>query len=393
VTTTITRLTNSGQFQQLEGRWGDLLRCRADNVFLAHRWLSEWWRVYGPGRELWTLVAEENGHPVAILPLVLERGGGGVRRLVLMGAGEVSPNHLDLLGDAGPVLTEAFCDYLWLHRAHWDVLDLVSVADGSPLRGAWVESLRRRGCDARVTLYTRCAHAALPDSFEEFVQSRGQTTRAEFRRKSRKFLRDNPDARFGVVRDEAEHAEVFNAMVRLHQSRWVRLGEAGIFASTPFTDFHRAASRDALARGALRLYYLRIGAGVAAAKYCYRAGPTVAYYAGGFDEQYRAYSVGIQLLGHVLEQSILEGAKDLDFLQGDESYKEHWSTGVRDNWRVTVAAPHFRGRLAAWGAATADNVRDLWRRHIPMTTRRRVKSFLRGRFRARSTSNGSGHSD
>ena len=374
----IKRLADPAQFDQLYDRWAGLAP-HGGNLFLDHAWLGEWWRVYGHGRELWTLVAEEHGRPTAILPLVLERGRGGVRRLAFMGGGEVAPNHLDVLGDGQSTLAvEAFADFLWLSRASWDVLDLVSVADNSPLCGPWADALRRRGCDTRVSLHTRCAYAALPTSFEHYIQSRSQNTRAEFRRKSRKFRREHPDARFAAVADEAELGAVFDAMVRLHQARWHRLGEPGAFASGDFTDFHRAAARAALRGGTLRLYYLRVGGELVAAKYCYRAGPTVAYYAAGFDERFGNYSVGIQLLGHAIEQSILEGAAEFDFLQGDESYKEDWSTGHRDNWRLTVAAPHFRGRLAAWAASATNTARGLWRRHVPINTRRLLKSLVRG---------------
>jgi CelD/BcsL family acetyltransferase involved in cellulose biosynthesis len=376
----ITHVGNFEAFEALAASCGELFALPGlDNVFLTHAWLAAWWRVYAPGRSLCTLVGMDGHSPVALLPLVLEHGRGGVRRLVFMGSGEVAPDHLDLIArpqDKAPA-AEAFCDYLWRDRARWDLLDLVSVAEDSPLRSAVAERLGAHGCDVRVTLYTRCAHASLPGTFEEFVQRLGQTTRGEFRRKRRRLLREVKDVRFGVVKDEVELAEVFEAMVRLHQARWNRQGEAGIFASRAFTEFHRAATRIGLARGALRLYYIRIGPDVGASYYCYRLGERVFYYAGGFDERFRTHSVGIQLLAHAIEQSILEGAKDFDFLQGDEEYKLHWSNGTRDNWRVTVAAPHWRGRLAGWGAGAASRLHGMWRQHVPMTTRRFVKRLLR----------------
>jgi CelD/BcsL family acetyltransferase involved in cellulose biosynthesis len=318
----------------------------------------------------------------AVLPLELERDGRGVRRLSFMGAGEVSPNHLDLVAAPharpDPALAAAFCGHLLRHRRRWDVLDLVSVADDAALRApAWLNCFRSHGCDVRVSLYTRCAHAALPATFDGFLERLGAHTRAEFRRKRRKLLRDVPDARFGVVRDDAGLARVFDAMVRLHQARWTRLGEAGAFSDARFTDFHRAAAGDALARGQLRLYYLEAGGTVVATYYCYRVGPRVFYYAGGFDEAWGKHSVGIQALAHSIEQSVAEGAADFDFLQGDEEYKSHWSTGRRDNWRVTVAAPHLRGRLIAGAGATRARLHDWWRAHVPLETRRKVKRLLR----------------
>ena len=364
-----------------EARWAALHAASAsDNIFLTRPWLARWWEVYGRGRGCHVLLAADGAEPYAILPLVMERARGGVRRLSFMGSGEVAPNHLDII--AAPQDREraaaAFADHLWRTRSQWDVLDLVSVADDSPLRSALVERLRGLGCETRVSLYTRCLHAALPATFEEFVQSRGQQTRAEYRRKCRKLLRDEADVRFGRVTGTDDFPQIFDALVRLHQERWTQLGERGIFASPPFTAFHRAAALDALGHGQLRLYFLKIGPELAATMYCFRFGRNVYYYAGGFDDRFRRHSVGIQLLGHVIEQSIQEGATEFDFLQGDEEYKEHWSTGHRDNWRVTIAAPHWRGRLAGWSASAGETLHGLWRKHVPMNTRRAVKKLLRG---------------
>ena len=363
-----------------EARWAALhVASGSDNVFLTRPWLEQWWEVYGRGRGCRVLLAADGGEPYAILPLAVARSRGGVRRLSFMGGGEVAPNHLDVI--AAPQdkhrAAGAFADHLWRTRSQWDVLDLVSVADDSPLRSRLVERLGGLDCETRVALYTRCLHVVLPATFEEFVQSRGQHTRAEFRRKGRKLARDEADVRFGRVSGGEEFPQIFDALVRLHQERWTQLGERGIFSSAPFTAFHRAAALDALARGQLRLYFLKIGPNVAAAMYCLRVGRNVYYYAGGFDDRFRRHGVGIQLLGHVIGQSIKEGASHFDFLQGDEEYKAHWSTGHRDNWRVTIAAPHWRGRLAGWSASAGDRLQGLWRKHVPMDTRRAIKKLLR----------------
>jgi CelD/BcsL family acetyltransferase involved in cellulose biosynthesis len=387
----VTRHDTAEAFASMAGPWGRLSEGGAGNVFLTHAWLAEWWRVYGQGRAL-RMLAASNGDGsadgdgdgdgvAAILPLVLEPGRGRSRRLAIMGGGEVSPNHLDLVAASGavcPGVGEAFCEQLWQSRRDWDVLELVSVADGSALHRELPEAFRRHGCDVRVTLYTRCAHAVLAGStFDEFLLKLGQNTRHEFRRKRRKLLRDHPSTRFGIVGNEDELSRVFGELVRLHQARWTRLGDAGSFASRQFSEFHRAASREVLRRGWLRMYYLESEGQVVAVLYCFRVGASVFYYAGGFDEAWKRHSVGVQLLGHAIEQSIAEGAADFDFLQGDEDYKSHWCTGWRDNWRITVAAPHLRGRLVGWGAATGDRLLALWRKHLPLDSRRKIKGLLR----------------
>jgi hypothetical protein len=50
---------------------------------------------------------------------------------------------------------------------------------------------------------------------------------------------------------------------------------------------------------------------------------------------------------------------------------------VRAGWRVRVASPHLRGQLAWTRMQTADHVIAWAVRHIPRTTRSKIKHLLR----------------
>src|SRR5688572_11759160 len=120
---TISRVGDIEGFDRLRDVWGRLVAAGGtENVFLEQAWLARWWRAYGAGQELWTLAASDGGagDVGAILPMALERGRGGVRRLTFMGAGEVAPNHLDLLATpearSDTALAGAVCGYLLRNR-------------------------------------------------------------------------------------------------------------------------------------------------------------------------------------------------------------------------------------------------------------------------------------
>ena len=67
----------------------------------------------------------------------------------------------------------------------------------------------------------------------------------------------------------------------------------------------------------------------------------------------------MQTLAYAIEQSIAEGAAEFDFVQGEETYKTHWATHTRDNWRVRAASPHLRGRLSWWRIQATESVTRL----------------------------------
>lgn len=363
----------------MAGDWSTLLRSAGvENIFLDHAWLCGWWRAYAEGRELWTLVVAGDEGIEGIAPLMLERAANGSRRLAFMGAGEVVPNHLDLIlhpARRGELIGK-LVGYLCQHGPQWDILELDCLPEESPSRGLLFEHLRGQGLSVDLKQTSRCPYAALPSTFDEYLGSRGSETRGQLRAKRRRLARDFPEARFGRVERPEELAPVFESLVRLHQARWTRQGRPGSFSNARFIEFHRWVARDGLARGTLRLYFVRVGEAIAAAICCYRVGRRVMYYNAGFDERWARYSLGVQLLAHALERSVAEGASEFDFLKGKESYKDHWATGVRGDWRLRAASPHWRGRLVWARLKTGEAARGWVRRAMPRDVRRAAKRFL-----------------
>jgi CelD/BcsL family acetyltransferase involved in cellulose biosynthesis len=349
-----------------------------ENIFLTHPWLREWWDVFGINHELWTLLAHSDEELVGILPLVLERGRDGTRRLMFMGGGRVMPSQLDLIArpsDREP-LARAFWWYLWGHRPEWDVVDLDGVLGNSPLSEVLTTEARARGLPVHADSPQHSPYALLPASFEEYLESRGSGAVKELHYQQRRLGRDLPNARFGRVKTQMELEVVFDALVRLHQARWTHRGRAGSFADPLFTAFHRAAAHMGLAHDMLRLYYLEIENTIAAVYYCYRTGSHIFYYGTGFDERWARYSVGILLLAYVLEQSIQEGVREFDFLQGEEDYKSHWATGIREECRIRIAGPHLRGQLAWARQQSTENLLGFAKKYVDRNTRHRMREWL-----------------
>src|SRR3990172_3214461 len=106
--------------------------------------MREWWRIYGADHELWTLVARDsNGALLGIAPLVMERRHLGTRRLFMMGANEIQPDHLDFIvcAEAHAGVVCEFSAYLWQVRAQWDLLDLDSLPAESPTHQVVIQNL------------------------------------------------------------------------------------------------------------------------------------------------------------------------------------------------------------------------------------------------------------
>jgi CelD/BcsL family acetyltransferase involved in cellulose biosynthesis len=193
-----------------------------------------------------------------------------------------------------------------------------------------------------------------------------------------------PEARFARVENVEELNLAMDALIRMHQARWTRKGYPGAFSNDRFIGFHRTVALRALQAGHLRLYFLQIGSEIAAVRYSYRIADCVQFYLPGFDDRWSDYSPGVLLNGYSIAQSILEGARKIDFLEGGEQYKEHWATDTRDNLRMRVFAPHWRGNLAYVYTQAATRAKDWGVRYLPLGIRRPIwQAVLRLRTASR----------
>jgi len=368
----IERLTSYDQFLALRADWDSLVESSVATIFLTHNWLDRWWQFYGRGFDLWILVVRDGESLIGLMPLVLVREAMGIRRLTFMGGGEVTPNHLNIIA-CPERFSEALgliCTYLLTCSSEWDFLDI----DKLPAQHIAVDLFRNAFMSRGLTLWrkvtARCPYAVLPESFGLYLQSLGYSTRAGYRRVKRYLERDFPGTRFDQVRSEEELDEVFERLVILHQVRWTKKGYPGAFARDRAVEFHRANAHDALKSGLLRMYYLKVSGTIAAVYYCFRMANSVQYYIGGFDDRFAKYSPGMLITGYSIEQSIAEKASLFDFLEGDEGYKSHWASGVRENVRLAVFSSNLRGRLAHLYIRIAETAKELGVKFVPAAIRR-----------------------
>ena len=88
-------VTTQDAFVALGVEWDRLARL-TENIFLERSWLSTWLEIYGTACTPWVLTARNEGVLVAAMPLAAVKDVFS-RRLEFMGAGPLTPNHLDII--------------------------------------------------------------------------------------------------------------------------------------------------------------------------------------------------------------------------------------------------------------------------------------------------------
>jgi len=372
-------------FLALRDEW-NRIAAPAATVFLQHGWLHTWLEIYGTQVVPTVLTARSNGSLVAALPLVTSKGIFG-RRLEFMGAGTLTPNHLDLIAqpEFRSSALAAFTAHLVDDREHWDVLDLDKMPERSDTVDFAVSRFSTAGCTASVSTSAVCPCAALPSTYEEFVSSLPRRLRRSLAYRTRRLCADHPDAFFHQAGSETEVARALDALERLSQARWQARGYRGSFADPRFARFQKTYAVQALAQGALRIHTLTVGDSIIGVTYGFRMGDCVQVYMTAFDTAWADYSPGSRVMARTAEMAIAEGATSIDLLEGCEEYKDYWTDSHLVNVRLRVYNSTAAGAVERLRVNAGGHAVTLARHTLPesvrLAVRRRLAAMQEGRSR------------
>ncbi|MEW5985370.1 MAG: GNAT family N-acetyltransferase [Chloroflexota bacterium] len=344
-------------FRALAGEWDELLDSSpAANVFLTWEWLSTWWECFGRHLQPWVVVLRHGRHLVGLAPFILHRraraGPFTHRELSFMGSGPAAPDHLDLIASPGceAAVAQATFAHLSASKRQWDILRLEGLAENSPFAGCLLTQRRDRLTQVS---HQVCPYAHLPADQESYRAGLGSNLRANIGRYGRQLEREHPgQVRYWLVEDEAQIEPAMRLLFRLHQEVRQAHGQPGAFSDPQMVLFHRHLAHRFFAKGWLRIYLLTVAGQDTAITYNFRFGDVVYFYQTGYDQAWKRYGPGRQVISFAIRQSIEEGAREFDFLRGDESYKFQWTNQIRRDINLVVPCSRL-GQLILGGRTAA----------------------------------------
>ncbi len=326
----VQKICDPASLETLRGEWARLWQeSPSATPFQAPEWLLNWWAHLGGG-SLWVLTFRHEGRLVGLAPLFIHQWPDGIsRRVSWMGSG--ISDHLDLLTDplCATSVAQSFFHYLRENQADWDMADLQDTGTESPLI-----NFRADGLHARFFSSAVCPVLTLPGSLREFRDGLRRIHRRSIVQAGRKLLAVG-ELRVAVASAE-DFASALEDLFRLHAACWGRKNLPGMLGDPAVQRFHRCAGPAFLRIGGLRLYGLRLNGRTVASLYVLVKGARLYGYLGGFDPEMEKFSPGTFLLNHILENSLLEGIREFDFLRGPEKYKYAWGARDRTQHRLVL---------------------------------------------------------
>ncbi len=361
----VTLLNDFAELQPLAADWN---RLAGPHPFRGWSWAAAWWQAFGGGKRLAVrVVRDAAGAVVGIAPFYAVQSASQGRVLRLLGDDLACGDNLSLLVDqarsTGVIMAIASSLLSDRDAGRWDQILFEGVTAGDANISALTAALQAQGsrCDEFTDL-SRWS-VTLGASYDEWTNRLGQSNK----RKARTFPKKRRDPNNGWTLRQPqsldECRELYQQIVRLHELRWQDAPHGGSFARPGFGAFLSAAVESWFAEGVLQLVVLEQGGVPAAGAINVGAGSKLKVYLVGRDPQFDRLQAGWMLSFTLIEQAFAAGCTEVDFLRGDEPYKQQLRAEPIPQVRVKITGRGLVNKvraLASGGRYWARWVKRRW---------------------------------
>jgi hypothetical protein len=224
----------------------------------------------------------------------------------------------------------------------WDTIDLHPM----PLEGDQFEVIHQEFQRAGLAVQTYFCFGnwyLMVDgrSFQEYFESLPSRLRNTIKKKSR-LLTQTQQLKIKLVQDGADLCEAITDYERVYNSSWKRPESHPRFIGGLM---HTCAKN-----GWLRLGIAYIDDQPAAAQLWIVHKKIASIYKLAYDEQFSSLSIGTLLTAHMMQYVIdVDSVEEVDYLTGDDAYKQDWMSHRRERWGVMAFNLHtLSGTLSSW---------------------------------------------
>jgi len=317
-------------------------------------WMKPWWNQFGTQKEtLIVTVLDEDDTLCGILPL--QRDGRHGWRTVA--GGMVCTDHVSMLArpEDRQVVAEAIADFLIDNAVDpqlgWDHLHFEGTLAGDPAMRCLVAELEQRGASSKLTTRMNTWFIPCRDDWDGYLASCSRRTRRRYRDLVKR-LETKPLFSVRTPETEAMVIEAVEKLMELHQRHWVSQGEPGSYARSEMKTFTVATAVAAFRRDRLFLPMLvwsdpESGMEKTIATQLHFIGEDQRWYcfSTAVDYDHSALSPGVLLNAFVLKSAHDQDCSGIDFMRGDELYKEHLGAQSIPLLEIGISAPTLRGRV------------------------------------------------
>lgn len=336
-----------------QGKMTEWDRLAKHNFMLQSPWLLAWWDAFGSSRELYVLEANDGNGVLGFLPLVRSFSRLYGWQLEFLGGDRACSDNISLLADPEHIeqVSDAFAAHL-AHSRDWDRLNLDGVQPNNPRNVALLAAFEKNGIVPVYKDAPSCWRTSLEGGWDSFLKRLSKRARRLLRKQEENYL-DNARCTVQQPQSLEEAVRMTERIAELHQARSRAVDRDGAFACEPFQRFLLNVVEGHWKNGSLFLSMLNFEGNEIAGSIGVWSDDALNVYLCGMDPVHSDHRPGWTLnIGNV--KFAIERGVDIDFLRGDEFYKERLGAVPTVQGRWVAAAPRLIPRLrhSAYQAAT-----------------------------------------
>lgn len=214
----------------------------------------------------------------------------------------------------------------------------------------------------------RCPYISLRDSYQDYLESLSVSFKRMIKNRTNFCIKHGVEFRFLHDSDSDSLEDAFSELNRLHGIRMDEVDLESKFLKSESQRYHRI-----LRKQRNRKFILIVQAveeeKVIGTLYGFVSSNRYVYFASGIDPDYSKYSLGIVLIGKLIDYSISNNFEYFDFLRGTEDYKFKWTQEINQNYTVYCPA-NFSGKLKALKVYWDENKHRIGRKQTLLNLKR-----------------------
>jgi CelD/BcsL family acetyltransferase involved in cellulose biosynthesis len=310
--------------EAVASEWEHLLGDCFVTAFSQPAWQLAWLDAF-PSADIAVITAREGRRLVGVLPLSRTRTdsrGLYFRQVAPIGRGDYTPPVVapEYTNTALPAMLDAAIRHFGRHGVYWwpnipvtdpslDVLRGYFTAHGMP----WVESSE---VAPRLRLDGR--------DYESVSRDWPSSHRRDIQRQRKRLASERGPVSLWQPSTVAEAEPVLTEFFRVHDEKWLAQGFPGMFQGPGQQRHFRAILRHLWGRG-LHFSTVRCGDIDVSYQFGFFAGDWLQWYRPTYRAEFGVYSPSKIHVGMVVEEACCRNWQGIDFLLGEEGYKNLWA--------------------------------------------------------------------
>jgi CelD/BcsL family acetyltransferase involved in cellulose biosynthesis len=354
-------------FAALEPIWDELVDyCEFPTPFQLHAWCMAWWRVFGENRKLIILLIKDNEYPVGIAPLMLT-GSPGKGTLEFIGTGNADYTDFLIKPELKSESLRLILNYLNSNYNEWKIINLNQIN----IRSGTIDILNEVLKDFKYSYIVQEI-----ESCHVYEYSDGESQREFFDSGMNRRQNIRNAVNFLKKRGGIEHESILSAerilhklpdFFYLHYKRWSVTETPSKFLEENNRKFYYELTKNKSKKLNVRLDSLTTKGHVLAYAFSFEYKKDIYIYTPTYNLFYGKKSPGLLLYYYMTEYHIRQGAKNIDYMRGEEQYKNRLTNKSYNNNQIIIYKKKYQyniKKLYIWLKKTAVAQKALNNKHL-----------------------------